>query len=345
MTEVAREAEDDIERKPAERPDVSAADTRPLAMPAIVPARGHRKAAPIVPPQNVAGSALVLVIAIMTFLSCLALGAVTLVNDAASAWQTEISREATIQIRPAEGLDMDDALTRASEIARGFPGVRAVTIVDRAATARLLEPWLGSGLDLDELPVPRLVTVTIDPAAPPDFPAMRDAVRQEIPAATLDDHRTWVDRLVAMASTTVTIGVGILALILSATVLTVVFATRGAMAGNGHIIEVLHFVGAEAGFIATQFRRHFLITGLKGALAGGALATLVFAVFSWWSSRNLATPEGDQAAALFGTFAIGPSGYVGVALVMVAVAMLTAVTTHLTVVAYLSDLDARQSDN
>ena len=33
---------------------------------------------------------------------------------------------------------------------------------------------------------------------------------------------------------------------LSATVLAVVFATRGAMAGNGHIIEVLHFVGAEA---------------------------------------------------------------------------------------------------
>ena len=73
-----------------------------------------------------------------------------------------------------------------------------------------------------------------------------------------------------MARTTVTLGVAILLLMLSATVLTVVFATRGAMAGNGHVIEVLHFVGAEARFIATEFRRHFLLTGMKGAAAGGA---------------------------------------------------------------------------
>ncbi len=316
----------------------------PARAPIAAARRGHRKAAPIVPPQNVAGSALVLVIAIMTFLSCLALGGVTLVRDAASAWQTQIAREATIQIRPAEGLDMEAALARAAEVARGFAGVRGTTVVDRAATARLLEPWLGAGLDMDELPVPRLVTVTIDPAAPPDFPAMRAAVKEAVPAASLDDHRTWVDRLVAMARTTVAIGIGILALMLSATVLTVIFATRGAMAGNGHIIEVLHFVGAEAGFIATQFRRHFLVTGLKGAVAGGALAMLVFAGFSFWSSRNVATPEADQATALFGTFAIGTSGYVGVALVVLAVAFLTAVTTHVTVVAFLSDLEVRQSD-
>jgi cell division protein FtsX len=31
-----------------------------------------------------------------------------------------------------------------------------------ASTARLLEPWLGEGFDMDELPVPRLVIVTID---------------------------------------------------------------------------------------------------------------------------------------------------------------------------------------
>jgi cell division transport system permease protein len=218
--------------------------------------------------------------------------------------------------------------------------VRDATIVDDAATARLLEPWLGSGVDLGELPVPRLVTVTIDPDNPPDFAALRATVVSQIPRTTLDDHRTWVDRLVTMARTTVAIGISVLALILSATLFTVVFATRGAMSGNGHVIEVLHFVGAEAGFIASQFRSHFLLTGMKGAAAGGALAALVFLVFSWWSSRNLATPEGDQAAALFGNFAIGAAGYAGVAIIVIAVAILTAATTHITVVSYLNDLDA-----
>lgn len=306
--------------------------------------RMQRRTAPIVPEQNIAGRALVSVIAIMTFLSCLAFGAVTLVRNTASVWENQISREATIQIKPADGLDMDMALGEAAQLASRMPGVTGTRIIDREATARLLEPWLGTGLNIDELPVPRLVIVTIDQVNPPNFDALRTALASKIPGAALDDHRTWVDRLVAMARTTVTIGVAVLALMLVATVLTVVFATRGAMAGNGHIIEVLHFVGAEARFIARQFRRHFLVTGMKGAAAGGAAAVMVFVVFSWWASRNLATPQADQAAALFGNFAIGSAGYLGVILMVGVIGVLTAATSHVTVVAYLSDLDVRQTD-
>jgi cell division transport system permease protein len=272
--------------------------------------RRQRKLAPIVPAHNVAGRALVFVIAIMTFLSCLTLGAVTLVRD----------------------------------IAAEFTGVREARIVDDEATARLLEPWLGTGLDLDELPVPRLIIVTIDEGSPPDFWSMRQLLASEVPSAQLDDHRNWVDRLISMARTTVTLGMAVLALMLSATVLTVVFATRGAMAGNGHIIEVLHFVGAEARFIASEFRRHFLVTGMKGAAAGGLAAIVVFLAFSWWSSRNLATPEADQATALFGNFAIGSQGYAGVGIIVILIAALTAATTHFTVISYLHDIEARPPD-
>jgi cell division transport system permease protein len=306
---------------------------------------GGRRAAPIVPEREIARNALMLVVAIMTFLSCLTLGAVTLVRDTSASWQTQIAREATIQIRPEEGLDMEAALEEAAGIARDFAGVNSVQIVDREATARLLEPWLGSGLDLDGLPVPRLVTVTIDRANPPDFEAMRSLLTERIRTASLDDHRTWADRLVAMARSTVMIGVAVLGLILAATMLTVVFATRGAMAGNGHVIEVLHFVGAEARFIAAEFRRHFLITGMKGAAIGGGAAAVAFAAFGFWAGRNLATPEADQATALFGNFAIGAAGYAGVAVIVIAVAALTAVTTHLTVIAFLKDLDVRQPDS
>jgi cell division transport system permease protein len=311
----------------------------------IVTPRVQRRMAPIVPAQNIAGRALISVIAIMTFLSCLTLGAVTLVHDTAAVWENQISREATIQIKPAEGLDMEAALEKAAAVAGGFPGIVSTRIVDREATARLLEPWLGSGLDIDELPVPRLIIVTLNEAYPPNFERLRIALSAVVPEASIDDHRTWVDRLVTMARTTVTIGVAALALMLTATVLSVVFATRGAMAGNGHIIEVLHFVGAEGRFIATEFRRHFLLTGMKGAASGGLAAVLVFIVFSFWSSRNLATPEADQATALFGNFAIGASGYGGVALIVLVIGILTAATSHLTVIAYLTDLDTRQTDS
>lgn len=298
-----------------------------------------RPTQPIVPSQTVSSNALVLVIAIMSFLSCLTLGAVALIRDSASTWQSQISREATIQIRPVEGVDMEVSLKSAQTIASGFAGVREARIVDTEATARLLSPWLGEGVDLNELPVPRLVVVTIDENAPPDFAAMRSLLTSEIRGASLDDHRTWVDRLVSMARTTVVIGLISLVLMLSATVLTVVFATRGAMVGNGQIIEVLHFVGADSSYIAREFRQHFLRTGIKGAAGGGAVAILIFLAVGWWTSRNLATPQADQAAALFGDFTIGMSGYVGIAIVIFAVAALTALTSHLTVVAYLHDIE------
>ena len=81
-----------------------------------------------------------------------------------------------------------------------------------------------------------------------------------------------------MANATVVVGLAILALVFVATVLSVVFATRGAMASNRDVVSVLHFVGAEDGFIAREFQRHFLLLGLRGGLAGAAAAAILFAL-------------------------------------------------------------------
>ncbi|MFB2550395.1 cell division protein FtsX [Ensifer soli] len=303
-----------------------------------------RPTAPIVPSANVSGNALIIVIAIMSFLACLTLGAVSMVRATAQSWQSQISREITIQIKPDDSLDMDKALADARTLALTFPGTTDGRIVDRAATARLLEPWLGEGLNLDELPVPRLVVVTIDETAPPDFDAMRKALTEAIPQASLDDHRTWVDRLVAMAQTTALIGTGVLVLVFSAMVLTVVFATRGALSGNRHIVEVLHFVGAEAGFVAAEFQKHFLKISLKGAGAGGLAAALCFAGASYWQTATLATPESDQASALFGSFTIGYGGYLGIVGIMLVIAFLTTLTARFTVTRTIYELDLIRSD-
>lgn len=299
---------------------------------------------PIVPSANVQGSALLAVIAIMSFLACLTLGGVSMVRATAASWQSQISREITIQIKPDDNLDMDKALTEARNIASSFVGVTGASVMDKQATSRLLEPWLGASLNIDELPVPRLVIVTIDESAPPDFAALRDALAKKIPQASLDDHRTWVNRLVSMARTTVAIGTGVLILVFSAMVLTVIFATRGALSGNRHIVEVLHFVGAEASFVANEFQKHFLIISLKGSGAGSALAALFFLIASWWQSRSLATPASDQATALFGTFSVGWLGYVGIALTMILIAALTTLTARLTVMRTIYEIDQIRSD-
>ncbi len=303
-----------------------------------------RPTAPILPPSNIQGNALMVVIAIMAFLACLTLGGVSMVRSTAASWESQISREITIQIKPDDGLDMDKALNQARDIAMTFVGTKSGQIVDEAATARLLEPWLGSGLDLKELPVPRLVIVTIDENNPPDFEAMRSLLKDSIPQATLDDHRTWVDRLVSMAHTTVMIGTGILLLVFTAMVLTVVFATRGALSGNRHIVEVLHFVGAESSFVATEFQKHFLKISLKGSAIGSGLAALFFAAAGFLQSRTIATPQTDQATALFGTFSVGVLGYFGIFATMIIIALLTTLTARVTVVRTIYEIDTLRSD-
>ncbi|MDJ0613901.1 MAG: ABC transporter permease [Rhizobiaceae bacterium] len=298
---------------------------------AKAPVRPLKSGMSIVPSETIAGTALVFVIGIMAFLACLTLGAVSLINSSANQWQSDISREVTIQIRPSDEVGMEDAIKQASRIALSFAGVSRVEALDDDATVRLLEPWLGTGLQLSELPVPRILTVTLAADAKPDFEGMRSRLESDVPGSSLDDHRAWVDRLTTMAWTMVAIGTAIFLLVMAATVTTVIFATRGAMAGNKDVVEVLHFVGADGRFIAAQFQKHFLVLGLKGALCGAVAAIFLFLVLGVWSSQSLATPEGDQISALFGTFSLSWSGYFGMLLVMVFVSVMTAMTSSWTV--------------
>lgn len=307
----------------------------------LLPGRSRRKRAgpaPIVPANSIAGNALMTVVAIMSFLACLTVGAVTLVQDASQNWQGDINRELTVQIIPRSGVDVDAAVEEAVAIARATPGIaNAVALSDNQNLA-LLEPWLGIGLDIEELPIPRLIVITIDDPGLIDLDAFETALAA-VDGATLDDHRRWTDRLRSMANVSVVVGFAILLLVFTATVLSVVFATRGAMVGNQQIVSVLHFIGAEDGFVAGEFQRHFLLLGLKGGLAGAVAASVVFVLLSLAMAAVRGSPESVQLAALFGNFAVGPTGYFGALGVAFAIALLTAITSRLTVFRYLAQVE------
>jgi cell division transport system permease protein len=264
---------------------------------------------PIVPHQSIGGRALIAVVAIMTFLAALTAGGVMLVRMNAADWQAEVLREVTIQIRPGEGKVTDATVLEALNIARGFEGVAEARPYTLAESARLLEPWLGSGLSLDELPVPRVIVVKLAPGATLDVPALRKALAETVPGASVDDHRGWIDRMRAIADFVMLGGIIVLGLVMVATVLSVNFATRGAMAANRPVIEVLHFIGAQDRYIAGQFQRHFLWLGLKGGLIGGAAAILLFALIRPVEALIRGSAGADQFAALFGSISLGFNGY------------------------------------
>src|SRR5262249_37673559 len=126
-------------------------------------------------------------------------------------------------------------------------------------------------------------------------------------------------------------GAGVLLLVLLATVLSVAFATRGAMATNRPVIEVLFFIGAKASFIAGHFQRRFLTLGLQGGLIGGGSALALFALAEVAARLSPATGGVDQVVALFGTFSIGVTGYVAVLAQIALIALVTAATARVVV--------------
>ncbi len=297
-----------------------------------------RRDQPLVPVDTVAGRALMAVIAILTFLASLSAGAAVLAARASDQWRGAVSNEMTIQIRPDSHRGIEDDVAKAVRLAQALDGIESVRAVPKAESDKLLEPWLGTGLDLVELPVPRLIVLKLKQGALPDIARFGPALRSEVPTAILDDHRLWVRRLSAMASTIIVSGFVIVLLVLTAAALAVAFATRGAMAGSRESVEVLHFVGADDAFIAREFQSRFIRLGLRGGAVGGFAAIAAIAVLGFVSSFWSTAPEAEQLQALFGAFEIGWAGYGAVVLVAIVVAAIAGLVSRFTVRHYLKML-------
>ena len=92
---------------------------------AVQPELAFKTNAPLIPRDSVAGRALVVVIAIMTFLACLTAGAALFVADASQAWRSDVLREATIQVKPQPGDDVEGLVAKAVAIATQAPEVES----------------------------------------------------------------------------------------------------------------------------------------------------------------------------------------------------------------------------
>lgn len=321
-------------RSPA-RSGAAAAKATASASEAPLPANLRRNA-PLVPTDSAASRALAAVIAILTFLAALCAGAAEIAVSSASQWQGSVAQEVTVQIRPGAGRDIEADVKRAESLSRAAPGIVGARIFSKAESERLLEPWLGSGLDMSDLPVPRLIALTLASDRSPDLTALRAALTEALPGvASLDDHALWLQRLSTMANTFAGIGIGIVLLVLFATGLAVVFATRGAMAGNREVVEVLHFVGADDDYIAKAFQSRFFRLGLRGGALGAGAALLTCALAGLFARMWRSGPAGEEIEALFGTFQIGWQGYAIIVLIGVIASLVTAAVSRFTVRRFL----------
>jgi cell division transport system permease protein len=155
----------------------------------------------------------------------------------------------------------------------------------------LIAPWLGD-TRADELPLPAMIDVSLDPLAEPDLAALRDALREVVPGATLVSDAALPDHVEQIAGLVRAWSGGLLMVVLAAAALAFAALTRLGVRLCRDALELLRGMGASPAYLATQFERHALAYGLRGAAGGFGLALLTLAALLY--SVRLAAPDGIE---------------------------------------------------
>jgi len=275
---------------------------------------------------------------VMCYLACLAIGALVLITRAVDDWSSTIAGEITVQIRPTDETEMTVKLKAVSAILDKTEGVKEYKIMAKEAGFKLLEPWLGNADVLEQLPVPRLVAVTIDQDNPPDFVALEKALKAAATGASVDTHQRWQAELGRMGTSLVRLGTGVLVLITLSAVALVIFASRTALDANRQVVEVLHFVGASDRFIAKQVQWQFLWAGLQAGLVGMFAGMATFVLLGISSGTTASSGLADASyGLLIGAPEITSVVYLLFLLVPIVATLLCLVAARLAIMGILSN--------
>jgi cell division transport system permease protein len=235
--------------------------------------------APFLPERESRDAALIFVVAVLCFLACLTALGVLAADRAARGWTGQLTGEATVIVRPRGGETPDAAAARAAEVLAGAPGVSEARALEPAKAYDLIRPWLGDVSDLADLPVPRLVAVTLDARHPANARALAQALKTQDVDATVDDHSVWIKDIRRAGGVVRWLGAGVFVLIAGAAGAVIAFATRAGLAARRDVVEVLHLAGAEDGYIARLFQVRFArlagVAGLIGAAGAGLVGVIL----------------------------------------------------------------------
>jgi cell division transport system permease protein len=231
--------------------------------------------APLLPDDGPRGGSLLFVVASLCFLACLTALAVLASDRAARGWVGQLDGEATVIVRPRRGETPDAAAARAAEALAGVRGVAEARALEPQKAYDLIRPWLGDVSDLEDLPVPRLVAVTLDAKAPATAPTLTQALKSQDLDASVDDHSVWIKDIRRSANLARGLGVGVFLLIAGAAGAVVAFATQAGLAARRDVVEVLHLSGAEDRYIAGLFQLKFARMAVTGGLIGAGAAALL----------------------------------------------------------------------
>ncbi|MDG5495375.1 hypothetical protein [Niveispirillum sp. BGYR6] len=281
--------------------------------------------------QDATGRFLPWIIALMVYLAVLALAASLVLSGLAQRWGNDLSGNLTVQVSPGGSdsrMELDERVRRVMDTLSGSAFVADAQKLDDAAARALVEPWLGDGALLAELPVPVLIDVRLAPGAAPD--QLADQIRAVGPGVTVEDPARWLGELRRIARTVQGLSAAIILLIGGAAVASIIFAASAGFAVHRGEVELLHVMGASDSYVASQFQRHILRQAIFGGGIGFTLSLLTL--------LGLQQAGRGLDVALLPSMALVLRDWLWLPLVPLAACFLAALTARLTVIRALERL-------
>lgn len=221
---------------------------------------------------------LVLLIALMTYLSLLSAAGSMALGHMTHKWVTGLEDSMTIELPIKDTANAQaQALTKALEQTKGVTSSRILTQSDMG---EILSPWLGNQTTiLADLPLPILISVELQERTPATLASIKSIARRVAPDATVDAHEDWLTDLLKLTNGLRLTAIIIFGLILFVTALVIAGAVRSRMAIHQRELELLHIMGASDKYISGQFIRYIFSQSAKGMACGvlaGSITLLTF---------------------------------------------------------------------
>lgn len=173
--------------------------------------------------------------------------------------------------RPWTDLD----LGRIAQTLERQAGVTQIRVLAAQEVGRLVQPWLGGDAIVASLPLPRLIDVTFEPGLRPEPARLVAALASLAPGATADPGTAPLPPADQVARAVRDLALGAMVAAFLALGGIVAAVTRMSLDLHQATVDLLRLMGASDAYVGRQFEQHALASGLRGGLAGFAVAILV----------------------------------------------------------------------
>lgn len=271
------------------------------------------------------------IVAVSVFLFAITLAGVLGINTMFENSRQQVVSNFTIQVLPlSHNEESRKDLLNVVSFMEKYPDIEQVTVLSDGELQALLKPWLGNNVDIELLPIPKLLDVKIRNAQNFDYKELEARLSEISAQASINDHNLWLSRLLKFITSLKMLAVTVLILVAGACISAIIYAAKTSLNVHREIIAILHTIGATDKYIAINYVKQITNISVFAGIFGTILAVPAIMVVG-------SMAKGIEAG-IFNSVTFGLDNWAGIMMLPFISALLAAGTAYVTVVKTLKEL-------